>query len=85
LEDLDVEPTLRSDGDKLFITDNGNLVVDCAFAPDRDPHALAVALMSIPGILEHGLFLGIADLAYIADGAEVREMSRSRPFGGTHA
>lgn len=77
LRDLDVEPTLRKEGDRPFMTDNGNLVVDCAFEPSRDAHALAVALMEIPGVLEHGLFLGVAHLAYIADGSRIREMSRS--------
>ena len=49
-----------------FRTDNGNLIVDCAFGRIEDPEALAAALEMIPGVVEHGLFLGICDTAFIA-------------------
>ena len=55
-----------------FRTDNGNFILDCAFGEIEDPEALAAALEMIPGVVEHGLFLGVCDTAFIAgpDGVE---------------
>ena len=55
-----------------FITDQGNYIVDCALGVIAEPEVLAFALKRIPGVVEHGLFLGVADLAIIAskDGVE---------------
>ena len=67
------EITLRrgSDGSP-FVTDNGNLVLDCAFGEIRQPEFLAEVLQLVPGVVETGLFLGIADIAFIAgDGDEL--------------
>ncbi len=49
-----------------FLTDGGNLVVDCAFGAIDDPEALSDVLEMIPGVVEHGLFIGIADTAIVA-------------------
>jgi len=49
-----------------FITDCGNLILDCAFGQIEDPEALDEALKLVPGVVENGLFLGIADTAIIA-------------------
>ena len=49
-----------------FRTDNGNFILDCAFGQIDDPEALAAALEMIPGVVEHGLFLGVCDMAFIA-------------------
>lgn len=51
---------------KPFVTDNGNLIVDCSFGHIEDPEALDEALKYVPGVVEHGLFLGIADHAIIS-------------------
>jgi len=56
---------LKSDG-KPFVTDNSNYILDCAFGEIEDPEALDDALKLIPGVVENGLFLGIADMAIIA-------------------
>jgi ribose 5-phosphate isomerase A len=53
-------------GDLPFITDQGNLLVDCAFHKIPEPEVLAFALKRVPGVVEHGLFLGLADLAIVA-------------------
>ena len=61
--------------DGPVITDQGNLVVDAKFPGIDDPAALASQLDSIPGIVEHGLFVGLADLAIVGsrtDGAVLR-------------
>lgn len=51
---------------ELFLTDGGNYIVDCAFGAIVDPESLSDVLEMIPGVVEHGLFLGIADTAVIA-------------------
>ncbi|MDP2621660.1 MAG: ribose-5-phosphate isomerase RpiA [Hyphomicrobiales bacterium] len=50
-----------------FPTDNGNLIFDCHFHRIEDPARLAGALAAIPGVVEHGLFIDMADIAVIAD------------------
>ena len=53
-------------GGKPFLTDGGNLILDCAFGRIEEPEDLDEALKLIPGVVENGMFLGIADLAIIA-------------------
>ncbi|MFB6250480.1 MAG: ribose-5-phosphate isomerase RpiA [Halobellus sp.] len=74
--DLDGVPTLRraEHKDGPVVTDNGNLILDCEFGPIDDPAGLASSLASVPGVVEHGLFVDLADAAYVGtdDGVEVR-------------
>jgi ribose 5-phosphate isomerase A len=68
------EITLRMTGDdQPFVTDNGNAILDCSFGLIEQPEALAAALVGIPGVVEHGLFIGLADTAIVAgpDGVDV--------------
>jgi ribose 5-phosphate isomerase A len=51
---------------KPFLTDSGNLILDCAFGRIEDPEALDMALKLVPGVVENGLFIGLADTAIIA-------------------
>ena len=53
-------------GGKPFLTDGGNLILDCHFGRIEEPEELDEALKLIPGVVENGLFIGIADLAVIA-------------------
>jgi ribose 5-phosphate isomerase A len=53
-------------GGKPFFTDSGNLILDCHFGRIEEPEELDEALKLIPGVVENGLFIGIADLAIIA-------------------
>lgn len=57
-----------------FVTDNGNHILDCGFGKIADPAALALALSDTPGIVGHGLFIGIAKLALIGRGGSVEEL-----------
>ncbi len=70
LEGLGARVTVRQGQDgQPFHTDEGNLILDCAFGPIADPFVLARTLDSRTGIVEHGLFLGIAtDLLVAGDG-----------------
>ena len=75
---LGLRPTLRMVGERPFVTDNGNVLVDCAVQPIGDPPGLERALRAIPGVVDTGLFLGTADTVLVADGTSVNEWSRQR-------
>jgi ribose 5-phosphate isomerase A len=70
----EIKQRMRSDG-QPFVTDSGNFILDCAFGRIDEPEALDEALKLIPGVVENGLFLGIADAAIVAgpDGVAVLE------------
>ena len=74
----DITQRLRSDG-QPFVTDSGNFILDCAFGSIPDPEALDEALKLIPGVVENGLFLGIADAAIIAGPGGVTILERDDP------
>lgn len=60
-----VRQRMQADG-QPFVTDGGNFVLDCAFGAIDDPEALAELLPFTPGVIDHGLFIGLADLAIVA-------------------
>ena len=74
IEALGGDPTLRRGAakDGPVVTDNGNLVLDCSFGAIDDPESLARVLAGVPGVVEHGLFVGLVDIAYVGtdDGVE---------------
>jgi ribose 5-phosphate isomerase A len=68
--------TLRRGRDGLaFVTDGGHFILDAALRRIADPPSLAARLAAIPGVVEHGLFIGLAHAAVIAgpDGCRVIE------------
>ena len=75
LDGLGCETRLRGDHQAPFVTDNGNYIVDCRFAPISDAPKLAIEIKQLPGVVESGLFTGIADVLVIGreDRVEVRE------------
>ncbi len=78
LRDFGAEPTLRvgSTGEP-FRTDGGNFVLDCRFRSGiPDPYALAAALDGRPGVLEHGLFLGLTTRVVIGGEEGVSVLTR---------
>jgi len=71
-------PKLRTKPDgSPYITDNGNQILDCSFGKIADPPALALTLSNTPGIVEHGLFIGLASLALVGRGGRVEELRLS--------
>ena len=75
LADLGCTARLRRLADGTpFRSDDGNRIVDCAFGAMADPEGLAHALESIPGVVEHGLFLGLAGRAIVGTADGVREV-----------
>lgn len=65
LNKLGCAAELRRSGAELYKTDNGNYIADCRFQEIASAPELALTLQGIPGVVEHGLFIGIADLAII--------------------
>jgi ribose 5-phosphate isomerase A len=63
---------------KPFITDEGNHILDCNFGQIADPPALARELEGMSGVVEHGLFIGMAAVALIGRGEGVIEMRGSK-------
>ncbi len=61
----EIRQRLNRDGTP-FVTDNGNFIIDCAFDEILEPEFLSEALGVIPGVVEHGLFLGLADMVFLA-------------------
>ena len=72
---LTVAIDVRRQGGGPFLTDSGNRILDASFGRIPDPEALASRLAEIPGIVEHGLFLGFADLALVASADGVAEIA----------
>jgi ribose 5-phosphate isomerase A len=72
------DPELRTAGLSGFLTDEGHHILDCPIPPGTDLDALADELRRIPGVLEHGLFIGMAEQALLGtpDGAVERLTSR---------
>jgi ribose 5-phosphate isomerase A len=64
---------LDSAGHK-FITDEGNHILDCHFGQIPDPPAIARKLETTPGVVEHGLFIGMASVALIGKGDQILEL-----------
>jgi ribose 5-phosphate isomerase A len=76
LRSLGCEPKLRHGPDgSVYQTDNGNVIYDCRFARIDDPQRLQQAIKSRAGIVETGLFIGIATVALVADEAGVRTIT----------
>jgi ribose 5-phosphate isomerase A len=76
LETLGCQPELRLDNNNApYVTDNGNYIIDCYFVAGIDnPIDLSNELLARPGILDHGMFLGMANEVIIASETGVRSL-----------
>jgi ribose 5-phosphate isomerase A len=59
--------SLREREGRVFVTDGGHYLFDCAFGAIPDPKGLADALAALPGVVDHGLFIGLASAAVLAN------------------
>ena len=76
LASLGAEPRVRlTDQGRPFRTDQGNVILDCRFGPLADPVALARALAGRAGLVEHGLFLGLATEVIVAGPEGIRALT----------
>lgn len=79
LESLGARPVLREQAGEPYRTDNGNYVIDCHFEPQEailDPQVLDWQLLGRAGIVEHGLFLDMAAIVYVAGPDGLATLSR---------
>jgi ribose 5-phosphate isomerase A len=77
LRGLGVDPQPRRDAEgQLFCTDGGNRILDCRFGAITDPQSLDRSIGQTVGVVETGLFIGMAEVALIADAAGVRAIRR---------
>jgi ribose 5-phosphate isomerase A len=74
---LGAEVELRTQADgQPYVTDENNHILDCRFGEIRHPDELARRLSDMPGVVEHGLFIGMASVVLVARGNEVVELRR---------
>lgn len=71
----DVKLRTNDDG-KPYLTDENNHILDCRFGEIRDADGLARELNGMPGVVEHGLFIGMASVALFARGSQIEEWRR---------
>jgi ribose 5-phosphate isomerase A len=71
IEALGCVPQPRMKGEALYVTDNGNNILDCGVAPLGSPESLELSLRAIPGVVGTGLFLSMADIVLIQQGETV--------------
>lgn len=67
LAKLGCNPVLYEENGAVFVTDNGNYILDCMIAPILHPEQFEEHLRAIPGIVGTGLFLGMADRVLVGD------------------
>lgn len=78
LESLGAKVTLRRKADETpFITDSGNLILDCGFGPILQPTELGAQLKARTGIVDHGLFLGLTTDLIVAGKDGIKHVTRS--------
>lgn len=77
LEDMKLNPVIRKKDGSIYKTDSGNLIMDLSIGAISDPGRLDKELKLINGVVETGIFCGIADMAIIADGEAVEVIVRS--------
>ena len=74
---LGCTPRLRTSNGAPFLTDNANVILDCAIGPLDDPARLEADITAIPGVIDTGLFLGTATMVVVAEADGVRTLQRS--------
>ena len=79
LESLGARAVIRKNSDGLpYVTDSGNMILDCDFGPIPDPADLATKLGARAGIIENGLFIGITSDLIVAGAEGVRHLKATR-------
>jgi ribose 5-phosphate isomerase A len=75
LQELGLRPKLRHHPDgSIYMTDEDNFILDCACGPIEEPEETAAEIRGIVGVVEHGLFLGMASLVLVAGDDGVTEL-----------
>jgi len=77
LTELGLSPTVRTKNGAPTVTDNGNLILDCAVRAIPDPGTLDATLRAIPGVVGTGLFVGMAHVVMVWDNGRARTLTRT--------
>ncbi len=77
LEELGLPPRIREEAGKAYVTDNGNLVLDCKTSAIDEPEVLEDRILAIPGVVGTGLFVGMAERVIVGDGDRVDVKERA--------
>ncbi len=77
IRELGGNPVPRSQGTEPYLTLEGNRILDCDFGLIEEPAGLARALQELPGMVEHGLFIDLADVILVGRGDLVETILRS--------
>ena len=72
-----VQVRMNPDGTP-YVTDENNHILDCRFGEIQDADQLACELSRIPGVVDHGLFIGMASVAIFARGTAIEEWTRQK-------
>lgn len=79
VEAIGCEPQLRMDDTgEPFVTDEKNYILDCQFGPMQNPAQIAEQLKATVGVVEHGLFIGMAEQAIVATADSIETLTPSR-------
>lgn len=78
LENLGCVPKLRMKDGDAFVTDNGNHIADCKFPKIEDPRRLEAEINLIPGVVDNGLFVGLASKVIVATKDGVKVLTRKQ-------
>ncbi|HIA53040.1 MAG TPA: ribose-5-phosphate isomerase RpiA [Candidatus Melainabacteria bacterium] len=76
VDEMGAKSVVRVRDDRVFRTDENNLILDCDFGLIEDPRALAQKLSLIPGIVEHGLFIDMVERVIIGNDGKVKELTK---------
>ena len=76
LKNLGCTPKIRMRDNKIFITDNGNYIVDCKFERIEKPSELEMEIDKIPGVVETGLFVGLANEVIVGEKNGIKIMKK---------
>jgi len=76
IESFGASVKLRQSKGRAFVTDEGHHILDCSFGQIPDAPALSRKLRDVTGVVEHGLFIGMASIVLVARGQEVTELRR---------
>jgi ribose 5-phosphate isomerase A len=76
LERFGCVPKLREKNGLAFVTDNGNLIADCRFPRIDDPNKMESSLNLVPGVVDNGLFVGLAHKVIVASKDGVRTIEK---------
>ncbi|WP_145523783.1 ribose-5-phosphate isomerase RpiA [Virgibacillus sp. SK37] len=83
LEALGCAPTLRKGKNQIFISDNGNYILDCKFEKISNPKELHESLKETVGVVETGLFISMADQVIVSVNSDIKILTNEKGFGGS--